>query len=129
MAGITVKVQTKKVIASLEKKLKELKAYPALYEKYLKDLEKWEKMVVNSVDVSSWQLKRKAAMGHASSTENVTMTFCIPADILAKRPEPVEQKYGIDRDIEEVENAIRILKMTDEEVVSTATFKAISKFL
>jgi hypothetical protein len=129
MSGITVKVQTKKVIAALEKKLKELKAFPALYEKYTKELEKWEKTVIASLDVSSWELKRKAAVGHASSTESVTITFGIPADILAKRPKIVDARYRLHDNIEEVENAIRILKMTDEEMVSASTFKAISKFL
>jgi hypothetical protein len=31
--------------------------------------------------------------------------------------------------IEEIENAIRILKMTDEEVVSTSTYNAIARYL
>jgi hypothetical protein len=129
MSGITVKVQTKKVIAALEKKLKEMKAYPALYEKYLKDLEKWDKMVTASLDVSSWKMGHKGTVGHARSTESVTARFMIPADLIAKRPEPVEHRYRIDDDINEVENAIRILKMTDDEMVSASTFKAISKFL
>jgi hypothetical protein len=30
---------------------------------------------------------------------------------------------------EEIENAIRILKMTDEEVVSTSTYNAIARYL
>jgi hypothetical protein len=30
---------------------------------------------------------------------------------------------------EEIENAIRILKMTDEEVVSTSTYNAIAQYL
>jgi hypothetical protein len=129
MSGITVKVQTKKVIAALEKKLKEMKAFPALYEKYIKELEKWDKMVIASLDVSSWKMAHKDTVGHARSTESVTARFTIPADLIAKRPEPVEHRYRIDDDINEVENAIRILKMTDEEMVSASTFKAISKFL
>jgi len=31
--------------------------------------------------------------------------------------------------VEEIENAIRILKMTDEEVVSTSTYNSIAKYL
>ena len=31
--------------------------------------------------------------------------------------------------VEELENAIRILKMTDEEVVSTSTYNAIARYL
>jgi hypothetical protein len=31
--------------------------------------------------------------------------------------------------VEEIENAIRILKMTDEEVVSTSTYNAIARYL
>ena len=32
-------------------------------------------------------------------------------------------------DVEEIENAIRILKLTDEEVVSTSTYNSIAKYL
>jgi hypothetical protein len=31
--------------------------------------------------------------------------------------------------VEEIENAIRILKMTDEEVVNTSTYNAIARYL
>jgi len=31
--------------------------------------------------------------------------------------------------VEEIENALRILKMTDEEVVSTSTYNSIAKYL
>jgi len=31
--------------------------------------------------------------------------------------------------VEEIENAIRILKMTDEEVVSTSTYNSIARYL
>ena len=31
--------------------------------------------------------------------------------------------------VNEIENAIRILKMTDEEVVSTSTYNAIARYL
>jgi hypothetical protein len=33
------------------------------------------------------------------------------------------------REVEEIENAIRILKMTEEEFVSTSTMKAIANYL
>jgi hypothetical protein len=32
-------------------------------------------------------------------------------------------------DVEEIENAIRILKLTDEEVVSTSTYNSIARYL
>ncbi len=37
--------------------------------------------------------------------------------------------YDYEQQKEEISNAIRILKMTDEETVSTSTYNAISKYL
>ena len=39
----------------------------------------------------------------------------------------VEWQYN--SKVDEIENAIRILKMTDDEVVSTSTYNAIAQYL
>jgi hypothetical protein len=38
-------------------------------------------------------------------------------------------RHSYNEMVEEIENAIRILKMTDEEVVSTSTYNAIARYL
>jgi hypothetical protein len=38
-------------------------------------------------------------------------------------------EYQYKEQKEEIENAIRILKMTDEEVVSTSTYQAVARYL
>ena len=53
----------------------------------------------------------------------------------SKLPKEPERDYTIIHSSEyndtvaEIENAVRILKMTDEEVVSTSTYNAIARYL
>ena len=64
----------------------------------------------------------------------INIDFNIPAGLIDLPAEP-EREYKTMNDwqyremVEEIENAIRILKMTDEEVVSTSTYQAVARYL
>ena len=135
--AISVKIATPKVIEALEKRLAQLNAdYTKQDEnetKYKKAQEKWQK------EIGAW------AIGKFSKAENIrtnyrqwNRTLNVDFDLITdekdfpKEPErEFEQIHAHTyREMkEEMENAIRILKMTDEETVSTSTYNAIARYL
>jgi hypothetical protein len=134
--AISVKIATTKVIKALETKLAQLqkdKANQATNEeKYQKAHEKWRK------DVAKVALTaiNKAEDLSASTRYNgeIYVNFNLPkgAIDLPKEPEKdfdTYHEWQYKEMVDEIENAIRILKMTDEEVVSTSTYNAIARYL
>jgi len=135
--AINVKIPTTKVIKALEVKLAEIKkAYAeqgANEAKYQKAREKWQK------EIGKW------AIANFSKAENLrtnyrqwNKTLNVDFDLTVNEgdfPVEPEKDYEIihqhtyNEMKEEIENAIRILKMTDEEVVSTSTYNAIARYL
>ena len=135
--AISVKIATPKVIKALETKLAEInKAYAeqgANEAKFQKSREKWQK------EIAKW------AVANFSKAENIRTnyrswnnTLNVDFDIITKDTEfPVEpqkdfeviHRHTYTEQKEEMENAIRILKMTDEEVVNTSTYNAVARYL
>ena len=134
--AINVKIATTKVIKALETKLAEIKKDFANQEaneaKYEKAQKAWGKEVA------------KLALAQISKAENLTannrydgrvnVDFYLPAGTIKLPDEPKRDFITINdwqyrEQVEEIENAIRILKMTDEEVVSTSTYNAIARYL
>ena len=134
--SISVKIATTKVIKALENKLAQIqkdKANQATNEeKYEKAHEKW------SADVAKLALSKisKATELRANVRYNgeVNVDFNLPKGSIDLPAEPKKDfetfhDWQYREMVEEIENAIRILKMTDEEVVSTSTYNAIARYL
>jgi len=135
--AISVKIPTAKVIKALEGALAKLeKDYATQGEneaKYQKAREKWQK------EIGKW------AIANFSKAENIRTnyrqwnnTLNVDFDIITKDSEfPTEPEKDFEiihqhtyrEQKEEMENAIRILKMTDEEVVNTSTYNAVARYL
>ena len=134
--SIQVKIATTKVIKALETKLADLKKTQATQktneEKLSKAQEKWAKEVA------------KLALAQIAKAENlranvryngqINVDFDLPKGVIDLPQEP-EKDFETYNDwqyremYEEIENAIRILKMTDEEVVNTSTYNAVARYL
>ena len=133
--SISVKIATPKVIKALENKLAQVKKDKANQkdneEKYQKAHKKW------SADVAKLALSKisKAEDLQANLRYNgmINVDFNLPKGAIDLPAEP-QKDYETLHDwqykeiVEEIENAIRILKMTDEEVVSTSTYNAIARY-
>lgn len=134
--AISVKIATPKVIkaleASLEKLNKDYASQEANEKKHQKAVEKYQKEL------------GKLAVAHISKADEVqasenwrgelNVRFTLPAGTFTIPAEPVKDftsihEYNYREQKEEMENAIRILKMTDEEVVSTSTYQAVARYL
>ena len=135
MASINVKVPTKKVIASLEKRLVEMKesnkkaeVAAKEYNTKQREYEAAVKAFVPTGKTSDTNI-RYGWRGDASRTVEVTVTYEVKRSELPVAPDRSEVEQFSQHTIREVEGAIRILKMTDEETVSASTFKAVSQYL
>ena len=134
--AISVKIATPKVIKALETALAKLeadyKSQEANEAKYDKAMEKWKKEVA------------KLAIAHISKAEGlcaqtryngeINVDFNLPKGTFDMPEQPERDYTNITQweyreKHEEISNAIRILKMTDEEVVSTSTYNAVARYL
>ncbi len=135
--AIQVKIPTAKVIKALETKLAQLQAdYTKQDEneaKYQKAMEKWRK------EIGKWAVANFAkAENIRTNYRNWNKTLNVDFDLIVDEKdfpaEPTKDYEQIHQHTyreqkEEISNAIRILKMTDEETVSTSTYNAIARYL
>ncbi len=135
--AISVKIPTQRVITALEKKLAELEVNWSSQEaneaKFEKAREKWRKELQ---DYAIAHIKK--ATNFRTSYRSYNNTLNIDFDLVVNEKElPIEPEREYEqlyvhtyREMkEEMENAIRILKMTDEEVVNTSTYNAVARYL
>ena len=134
--AISVKIATTKVIKALETKLAEINKNKANQkvneEKFSKAMEKHNKEVAKlAMSVIS---KATELSAHTRYNGEISVSFNLPKGSVELPTEPQKDfdtyhEWQYKEMIEEIENAIRILKMTDEEVVSTSTYNAIARYL
>lgn len=136
--AISVKIPTTKVIKALEASLAKLEldwsSQEANEAKYEKAREKWRKEVQEFAVANI-----KKATNFRTSYRSYNNTLNIDYDIIItnEKDMPAEPQREFEvlhthqyREMkEEIENAIRILKMTDEEVVNTSTYNAVARYL
>jgi len=128
--ALTVKVPVTKVVAALETKIadhqknlahneKIEREYPELLKKHSEQVFKSMKdlLTIEDINYSSWR-------------QSLSVSYKVSKDVAIpdapKRETVSTLSY---REVEEIENAIRILKMTEEEFVSASTMRAIANFL
>jgi hypothetical protein len=135
--AISVKIPTQRVIAGLESSLAKLELdYTSQEQKEAKYQELYK----------AWQKElADFAIANFSKAENIRTNFRswnktlnIDFDIIGSEANfPAEPEKDFDtihqhnyrEQKEEMQNAIRILKMTDEEVVNTSTYNAVARYL
>ena len=135
--AIQVKIATPKIIKALEGALaklnKDYESQEANEAKYLKQYEAWKK------EIGKWAIANYAKSENLRTNyRSYNNTLNVDFDIVVKDgqfPAEPEKDYEVihrhtyTEQKEEMENAIRILKMTDEEVVNTSTYNAIARYL
>jgi hypothetical protein len=135
--AISVKIATPKVIKALEAKLVELNTNYSNQEaneaKYNKAMEKWRKEIF-AYAITNIKKAENVRTNYRSwnNTLNIDFDLTTSESDLPKEPERDFEQMGRHNYLEqkqEIENAIRILKMTDEEVVNTSTYNAVARYL
>ena len=135
--AITVKVATPKVIKALETKLATIKkdyADQASNEaKFDKATEKWKKEVL-AFALANIKTATNVRSNYRSWSDSVNIDFDIStkgADFPAQpeRDFTVMHQHSYNEMVEDINNALTILKMTDEETVNASTMKQIARYL
>ena len=135
--AISVKISTPKVIKALETSLAKLESDYSSQEaneaKFQKQFEKWRKelsdyAVANIKKAENFRTNYRSY----NNTLNIDFDLTVSETDLPKQPErdfETMHQHQYKEQKEELSNAIRILKMTDEEVVSTSTYQAVARYL
>ena len=135
--AINVKIATTKIITALESALAKLEADYAQQSvneaKYDKAVEKWK------ADVFAFAMANvKKSFNLRTNYRSYNNTLNIDFDLTVKESDmPAEPEREFEyihastyrESKKELSNAIRILKMTDEETVNTSTYNAVSEYL
>lgn len=150
--AINVKVARTKVIKALEIKLEEMKNaqmnFDLAYAKYQSDTEQWTKEIRDlALSHKDSILGENVTINEAGSWRvpdgfiGVELSFHLPLSVAnAPKPEAPKNPFqstgygrnyigGYDDRYAEITNAIRVLSMSDEEVVSTSTYQSVSRYL
>ena len=135
--AISVKIATPKVIKALEASLAKLEADYSSQEaneaKYEKARKAWQKEL-SDYAVANIKKAENFRTNYRSwnNTLNIDYDLTVAEKDLPKEPQRdfvVMHQHTYTDQKTEIENAIRILKMTDEEVVNTSTYNAVARYL
>ena len=135
--ALTVKVPVTKVIEALEASLAKLeKDYTAqeqLEAKYQKAREGWNKEIQDyAVAHVKKAINMRVNYRAWNKTLNIDYDITVDEKDLPKEPEKdfiTIHTSDYKESKEDITSALRILKMTEEDFVSTSTMKAVSKYL
>ena len=135
--AISVKIPTQRVIAGLEASLAKLEMDYATQgeneRKHLVAYEAWKKQI-GEWAIANFSKAENLRTNYRSWNKNLNVDFDITVSEGEFPAEPekdfeVIHSHTYREQKEEITNAIRILKMTDEEVVNTSTYNAIARYL
>jgi hypothetical protein len=135
--AISVKIATPKVIKALETKLVEVNTNYANQEaneaKYAKQYEKYKKELI-AYAVANIKKAENFRTNFRSWNNQLNIDFDLTVSEADLPKEPtkdfeVMSQWNYKEIVDEIENAIRILKMTDEETVNTSTYNAVARYL
>lgn len=134
--SINVKVSTAKVVKALETALasrkKQLADWEKAQENHKKQTADWEKSIIEHIKAGKAKVNE---VSHAHNygrdiREIARIEIDLPASLkYPESPDKPMDMWNINNDIEELENAIALLKMTDEEYVSTSTYRGVARLI
>jgi len=135
--AINVKIATPKIIKALENALDKLNKDYASQEaneaKYQKAYKAWQKEI-GKWAIANFSKSENLRVNYRSWNKTLNVDFDIITEETSFPTEPekdfeVIHQHSYRESKNELENAIRILKMTDEEVVNTSTYNAVAQYL
>jgi len=135
--AISVKIPTERVINALEASLAKLEVDYASQEaneaKYEVARKAWQKeiqayAIANITNAENFRTNYRSW----NNLLNIDFDLTVSEKDLPKEPSRefvTMHQHTYNEQKEEIANAIRILKMTDEEVVNTSTYNAVARYL
>lgn len=137
--ALQVKVKTGVLVSALEKALSERKKRyeegQKAEKKYQQDKKAYEAALVKLSKSPKAVVTEARHYNHWSNKDNekqeICVTVVVPKSLLPKEPEHPnaygEHQYA--SECEEINNAIRVLGMTEQEFVNASTLASVSKYL
>lgn len=135
MSSISVKIPTAKFIKAVEDRLAQLVKWrddeKGRADRHQKAVDAWEKKVASLVPKSA---KPKVHIKTWNGLE-VELTYSFEANDKRFPPRPEPEKgvelcgYELRNAITELENALRLLKLSDAEHINAGTYKSVSRYL
>jgi hypothetical protein len=135
--AISVKIPTQRVIDALVQSLNKLELnytsqeqkeaeYQIAYKAWQTELATWA--------IANFSKAENIRTNYRSWSNNLNVDFDITTKENAFPAQPEKDyetihQHSYNEQKEEISNAIRILKMTDEEVVNTSTYNAVARYL
>jgi len=140
MSTIKVKVKTSVLIAHLEKALAEReqrhKNQEKLQKDYQRELQKYNLAVLKVLKSSKPEILETNEIYYHQETRDgkrkvYSVTVVLPKSALPVEPEKPDtyQRYEYEHEKDEITQAIRVLKLTDEQYVSASTYASVAKYL
>jgi len=135
--AITVKVATPKVIKALETKLEAIKKdfaeQGANEAKYEKARNAWQKEVQDYA-IANIKKAENFRTAYRSWNNSLNIDFDLTVSEKDMPVEPIRDyttmyQHTYNEIVEDIQNALTILKMTDEETVNASTMKQIAQYL
>jgi hypothetical protein len=135
--AITVKVATPKVIKALETKLETIKKEYASQEaneaRYEKARKAWQKEISDYAVANIKKAENfRTSYRSWNNTLNIDYDLTVSEKDLPKEPQrdfTIMHQHTYNDMVEDITNALTILKMTDEETVNASTMKQIARYL
>ena len=135
--AISVKIATPKIIKALEQSLATLElnwtSQEANEAKYEKARKVWQKEVIDYAVANIKKAENfRTNYRHWSNNLNIDFDLTVTEKEMPKEPEKdfeTLHQHSYKEQKAEISNAIRILKMTDEETVNTSTYNAVARYL
>ena len=135
--AISVKIATPKVIKALQEALTKLEAdYASQEENEIKFQKSWDKYKKELIDYAIANIKKAENFrtNYRSYNNNLNIDFDLTVASKDLPTEPTKNfvtmhQHTYNEQKAEISNAIRILQMTDEEVVNTSTYNAVAQYL
>jgi hypothetical protein len=136
--SVSVRVARTKLIASLQLAIAKLNAEKdnRAQDKKLRD--KWEARYKRIPLATFQRLAHKSELAISDNPWRndgfieVTFTYYIKKDVAVDRLSyvaPVEENWRDDNKIEEIAQAIRLLELSDDDTVNTATYRSVTQYL
>jgi hypothetical protein len=136
--AISVKIPTQRVIDALTQSLNKLELDWASQEanetKYEKAMEKWrnelkEFAIANISKAENFRTNYRSYNNRLNIDYDIIVANEKELPIEPEREYEQMHQHNYREQKEEISNAIRILKMTDEETVSASTYQAVARYL
>ena len=131
---ITIKVSTAKLLESLNKALNERKQKSTDIEKEWKEYDKsvidFHNKLAEQFRSGKGKVTRVSKASWRDDGNKYELVVEFPSSIKPPtEPDTHRNDWGLKSEIEELENAIAILKLSDEEYASTSTYKGVARFI